>query len=179
MRKAKSTRPGDKGITSLPKEAGVSKASLQVAAIGDVDELSAALGVAAALAPANLKRIIERIQRDLFEVGADISEAKGSPMLSMSRVRWLEREIQRLQEGLPPLRRFIVPGGSQLAAALHLARAICRRAERSAVAVVEQKALNPAALAYLNRLSTLMFAMARAANARAGVSEEEWAPRSR
>ena len=179
MRKAKSTRPGDRGITSLPKEAGVSKASPQVAAVGDLDELNAALGIAATLAAGGLKRNIERVQRDLFEVGADISEAKGSPMLSARRVRWLEREMERLSEGLPPLKRFIVPGGSQLAAALHLARAICRRAERSAVAVVEQKALNPAALAYLNRLSTLMFAMARAANARAGVSEEEWAPRSR
>lgn len=174
MRATGRERPGDSGVTNLPTEAGISKASLRIAVIGDLDELNASLGVAAALAPGDLRRIIQRLQGDLFAAGADISKARGSRMLSTMRVRLVERDIERLEQGLPALKRFILPGGSGLAAAFHVARAVCRRAERSAVALSERQPVNPAVLAYLNRLSSLLFAMARAANARAGVAETEW-----
>jgi len=174
MAKGKSARPGDRGITSLPEQAHVSKASPVVTAIGDIDELSAVLGCAAAIAPRDMQRSIEGIQRDLFEVGADLARAKGTPMMSMRRVRALERRISALEADMPPLKGFILAGGSLLSAVLHMARAICRRAERSAVALAEQKPVNPAALAYMNRLSSLLFVMARAANQRAGVAEKPW-----
>jgi len=174
MPKGKSPRPGDRGITSLPEQAQVSKASPVVAAIGDIDELSAVLGCAAAIAPRDMQRNIEGIQRDLFEIGADLVRAKGTPMLSMRRVRALERRMSALEADLQPVRGFILPGGSVLSAVLHMARAICRRAERSAVALAEQKPVNPAALAYMNRLSSLLFIMARAANERVGVAEKPW-----
>jgi len=166
--------PGDKGITTLPKEGRISKASLQIAVIGELDELNAALGIAAAIAGGQMKREIEDMQRAVFKLGADICAAKGSPMMTMRDVRALERRIAELQAGLPPLKRFILPGGSPLSAALHLARAICRRAERCAVLIAEHKRVGPAVLAYLNRLSSLIFVMARAANAQAGVAEEQW-----
>lgn len=166
--------PGDKGITTLPKEGRISKASLQIAVIGELDELNAALGIAAAIARGQMKREIEDVQRAVFKLGADICAAKGSPMMTMRDVRALERRIAELQAGLPPLKRFILPGGSPLSAALHLARAICRRAERCAVLIAEHKRVGPAVLAYLNRLSSLIFVMARAANARADIPEKTW-----
>jgi len=179
MARARRARSGDKGITTLPKEGRISKASLQIAVIGELDELNAALGAAAAVAPGAMRGSIESLQRGVFELGADISEATGSPMITTAKVRALEREIAALEPGLPPLKRFILPGGSPLSAALHLARAICRRAERCVVLIAEHKRVNPAVIGYLNRLSSLIFVMSRAANAQAGVAEKEWVRRTR
>ena len=167
-------RSGDRGITSLPRQGVVSKAAMVVAAMGDVDELSAVLGTAASVAPRALQREIESLQRDLFEVGADLAQAKGTPMLATRRVRALERKMAAAQAGLPPLRHFVLPGGAPLAAILHAARAVCRRAERSAATARESAPFNPIIPAYLNRLSDYLFVMARAVNARAHAAEKPW-----
>jgi cob(I)alamin adenosyltransferase len=159
------TRTGDKGTAGLVDGSRVSKSSLRMAAIGEVDEANAAIGVAAAtLKGGALPDMLLAIQNDLFDLGADVAtpgEVEGALRITGGQVERLEREIDEMNADLAPLTSFILPGGSTSAAALHLARAVVRRAERAAVALNESEPLNPQALAYLNRLSDHLFVAAR------------------
>jgi cob(I)alamin adenosyltransferase len=175
------TKTGDAGETSLFDNTRVSKADPRVEAYGEVDELNACLGVACAAGlDADLTSVLTAIQRDLFAVGARLADPSSriaarveKAAVSQDDVERLEQTIDRLEETLPPLRRFILPGGSSAGALLHLARTVCRRAERRAIALGPD-AVEPLVLVYLNRLSDLLFVVARAANHRAGVPETEW-----
>ena len=159
------TKTGDGGTAGLVDGSRVSKASLRMSAIGEVDEANAAIGVAAAtLTGGALPDLLLAIQNDLFDLGADIAtpgEVEGALRIVPAQVERLEREIDEMNADLAPLTSFILPGGSASAAALHLARTIVRRAERAAVALNETEPLNPQVLAYLNRLSDHLFVAAR------------------
>ena len=175
------TRTGDDGTTGLVDGSRVSKTDARMQAIGDVDEANSALGIAAvALADHAIAQELERIQNDLFDLGADLATpgadfAPSEMVLRIvpSQVERLEHAIDAMNDHLSPLRSFILPGGSAGAAALHLARAITRRAERSAVAIVEP--VNPAALAYINRLSDFLFVASRHVNQN-GAGDVLWQP---
>jgi cob(I)alamin adenosyltransferase len=181
------TKTGDSGDTGLFGGTRVSKADPRVAAYGDVDELNACLGVARAAAVAlddqELAVMLEQIQRDLFALGArladpghKIADRVGKAAVSPADIARLEGWIDALESTLPPLRRFILAGGSQAGAALHLARTVCRRAERAMVGLLagDKDAFEADLLIYVNRLSDLLFVMARRANQRAGTPEIEW-----
>jgi cob(I)alamin adenosyltransferase len=177
------TRRGDDGSTGLFGGPRVRKDDLRVAAYGDVDELNSALGVAREEVPeGDLRALIDSFQSELFTLGAQLAtpdtEAapKEIPRITPQDVARLESEIDRLTEQLPPMKTFILPSGSRPGAALHLCRTICRRAERKVVELAESGPVPPEALAYLNRLSDLLFVMARAANLRAGGREIPWVP---
>ena len=180
------TRTGDAGSTRLATGAPVSKASARVAAYGEVDETNACLGLARLHTTnqpggGDLDAILARIQNELFDLGADLStpakadEAPGSALRILdSQVERLEGEIDALNAELPPLASFVLPGGTPAAAALHLARTVCRRAEREAVRLVEAgEPVSGPALRYLNRLSDLLFVAARYANDK-GAAEVFW-----
>ena len=175
------TKSGDSGETSLFDNSRVSKADARVDAYGEVDELNACLGAArAAGLDAELASAIEAIQRELFAVGARLADPASRIAARVTKaavddtdVARLEQLIDRLEAELTPLRRFILPGGSPAGAWLHLARTVCRRAERRVVAL-GSKAIDPILVVYLNRLSDLLFVIARAANQRAGAGETEW-----
>jgi cob(I)alamin adenosyltransferase len=175
------TKTGDAGETGLFDGTRVSKADPRVEAYGDVDELNAWLGVARAqgVAP-DLGDLLVQIQRDLFAVGALLADPSHriaarveKATLGDDDVTRLEQTIDKLEATLAPLRRFIFAGGSPAGATLHLARTVCRRAERRVVSLGAD-AVDPLVVKYLNRLSDLLFVMARAANSRAGVNEIEW-----
>lgn len=169
------TKSGDAGETSLVDGSRVSKADLRVTAYGDVDELNSLLGIArAGLTDPQLNEALGNIQNELFIVGADLASPLEIqvPRIEEDHVTGMERLIDLLLEELEPLREFILPGGTQLGATLHLARAVSRRAERSVVTLAAQSAINKQALIYLNRLSDLLFVMARVANKRSGAKEE-------
>ena len=159
------TRTGDGGRAGLVDGSRVSKASLRMTAIGEVDEANAAVGLAlAALEEAPLAAQLLTIQNDLFDLGADVAtpgEVDGALRIVRAQVDRLEREIDAMNADLAPLTSFILPSGSAAVAALHLARAIVRRAERAAVALDNAEPLNPPLLAYVNRLSDLLFVAAR------------------
>lgn len=169
------TRTGDGGTTGLVDGSRVSKADPVMAAIGDVDEANSALGIArAALGDGPYEPVLARIQNDLFDLGADLATPGSIPnalRIVAGQVEWLEEQIDALNADLAPLTSFILPAGDAGAAALHLARAVTRRAERSAVAA--SGGAQP--LAYLNRLSDLLFVMARAVNQK-GAGEVLWVP---
>ena len=175
------TKTGDSGETSLFDNTRVSKADARVDAYGEVDELNACLGAArAAGLDADIGGVLESIQRDLFAVGARLADPAAriagrvtKAAVTEAQVQGLEETIDRLESELEPLRRFILPGGSPAGALLHLARTVCRRAERRVVALGPGPA-DPAVVIYLNRLSDLLFVMARAVNRRAGAPETEW-----
>jgi cob(I)alamin adenosyltransferase len=176
------TRGGDAGETSLGDGSRVSKLDCRIGAFGTVDELNSALGVVLAGDVADrIREPLTRIQNELFDVGADLSVPWGVT----DRLR-VEREmVDRLEElcdsfnaDLPELKSFVLPGGTEAAARLHVARTICRRAEREVLAGSEEVELNPLVLVYLNRLSDLLFILARSANAAAGVDEPLWKPGS-
>lgn len=175
------TKTGDAGETALFDGTRVPKSDARVGAYGEVDELNALLGVARShLRDAALGEMIARIQRDLFALGARladpaqrIADRVAKAALGPEDVTRLEGWIDELETGLPALRRFILAGGTPAGATLHLARTVCRRAERRIVAL-GQAAVAPAILAYMNRLSDLLFVMARTVNARAGAPEQEW-----
>jgi cob(I)alamin adenosyltransferase len=180
------TRGGDKGSTSLGTGARVKKHDLRVAAYGSVDEANATLGLARQHTKAlpALDDMLFRIQNDLFDLGADLcrppdpNEAGAErPPLRMSppQVERLEQEIDRLNANLQALTSFVLPGGSAAAANLHLARTVARRAERDITALAETEPVNPVAIQYINRLSDLLFVMARIAN-RNGVDDLLWVP---
>jgi cob(I)alamin adenosyltransferase len=164
------TRGGDKGETSLGDGSRVSKLDPRVVAMGDVDELNSLVGLAGGL---------ERVQNELFDLGADLSVpyVAGDERLRIvqSALDRLEQEIDEANAPLPELRSFVLPGGSERAGRLFLARAVCRRAERAVLAVPDA---NPLAAVYLNRLSDLLFVLARDANAEDGVDEPLWRPGS-
>jgi cob(I)alamin adenosyltransferase len=181
------TKTGDSGDTGLFGGARVSKADPRVAAYGDVDELNACLGCARAAAVAvddqELAGMLEHIQRDLFALGArladpgrKIADRVAKAAVTAADIARLEGWIDALEAGLTPLRRFILAGGSQAGAALHLARTVCRRAERAMVGLraVDAQAFEADLLIYVNRLSDLLFVMARRANQRTGTPEIEW-----
>lgn len=172
------TRTGDDGTTGLFGGQRVRKDDLRVEAYGAVDETNAALGLARAQGmDAELDRVIGDLQRDLFDVGADLATPTDAPSRSYvhavdeADIARLEGLIDRFDEELEPLQQFILPAGHASSAALHLARGISRRAERACVRAAASEVINPHALVYLNRLSDLLFALARVANARHGVSE--------
>jgi cob(I)alamin adenosyltransferase len=176
------TRTGDAGTTRLATGATVSKTDPRVEAYGAVDEANACVGMArAALADPDLDAMLARIQNELFDLGADLAtpprpdEADGSVLrVSDGQVARLEAEIDALNGGLPPLQSFVLPGGTPAAAALHLARTVCRRAERDAVRLVEAgEPVSGPAMRYLNRLSDFLFVAARWANGR-GEAEVFW-----
>jgi cob(I)alamin adenosyltransferase len=167
------TRAGDGGTTRLATGEPVSKADPRVAAYGDVDEANAAIGMArlATAGHATLDAVLARIQNDLFDLGADLAtppvgDEDERPRLRIvdSQVTRLEAEIDELNARLQPLQSFVLPAGAPAAAALHVARTVCRRAERACVALAQREAVSPAALKYLNRLSDLLFVAARCAN---------------
>jgi len=174
------TRGGDEGETSLGDGSRVSKLDPRIEAFGTVDELNAHVGLALAAGPgAGLARVLERVHNELFDVGADLSvpfEVDGRLRIEQSSVDRLEADCDAFNAALPPLKSFVLPGGAEVAARLQVARTVCRRAEREALAASERVALNPLALVYLNRLSDLLFILARAANAEAGEDEPLWRP---
>jgi len=175
------TRAGDKGETSLGDGSRVPKLDCRIGAFGTVDELNSALGVALAEAefPERLRPVFARVQNDLFDVGADLCVPFGIGdrlRIEQAHVDRLEGLCDELNEDLPPLKSFILPGGTASAARLHVARTTCRRAERDALTADGEHGVNPLVLAYLNRLSDLLFIAARWANADAGRDEPLWKP---
>ena len=173
------TRTGDGGSAGLVDGSRVSKSSLRMAAIGEVDEANAAIGVAiAALGGGDVAYRLLQVQNELFDLGADVAtpgEVEGALRIIASQVARLEVEIDEMNAALQPLTSFILPGGSPAVAALHFARTVVRRAERAAVALHEAEPLNPQLLAYLNRLSDHLFVAARFVAAREG-GDVLWQP---
>lgn len=175
------TKTGDAGETALFDNTRVSKADPRVDAYGEVDELNACLGAArAAGADADLTAVLEAIQKDLFALGARLADPSAriagrvtKAVVTDADVRRLEETIDRLETELAPLRRFILPGGSPTGSLLHLSRTVCRRAERRVIGL-GPGSVEANVVVYLNRLSDLLFVMARAANQRAGIPETEW-----
>ncbi|NIW35237.1 MAG: cob(I)yrinic acid a,c-diamide adenosyltransferase [Gemmatimonadetes bacterium] len=182
------TRKGDKGDTSLFGGQEVTKDHVRVEAYGTVDELNSALGLAVTRLGdemADWRQRLHAIQSDCFVLGAIMATPRTGaekpehiPDLPKDRVTRLEEWIDELDEELEPLTAFVLPGGSESAATLQMARSVCRRAERRVVALAREETIEPPLLAYLNRLSDLLFTLARAANARRGVDDVEWHPES-
>jgi cob(I)alamin adenosyltransferase len=174
------TRGGDKGETSLGDGSRVSKLDPRIRAYGAVDELNSQIGVVLAVdLPPEIRSTLDRVQNELFDVGASLSvpwEREGRLRVEQTQIDRLEADCDRFNADLEELRSFVLPGGSETAARLHVARAICRRAEREALAAAEEVDLDPLALVYLNRLSDLLFILARAATAAAGQDEPLWKP---
>jgi len=168
------TRGGDQGETSLGDGTRVAKDAPRVAAFGTVDEANAAIGLARLHAKGDALAMLERIQHDLFDLGADLCtpetgvRAAGALRIVPAQIERLEREIDAMNADLPALDSFVLPGGTPLAAALHLARTITRRAERLAVALAAREVVNPDAIKYLNRLSDHLFVLSRVANGPGG-----------
>jgi cob(I)alamin adenosyltransferase len=174
------TRGGDGGETSLGDGSRVPKLDCRIGAFGTVDELNAAIGLALADGvPDDLRPSLERIQNELFDVGADLSVpygvGDGRLRIDQDRIDDLEQLCDRFNADLPELRSFVLPGGTPGAARLHVARTVCRRAERDVLLAASEVDVNPLVLRYLNRLSDLLFILARAANAGHG-AEPLWRP---
>lgn len=174
------TRTGDDGETGLGDGSRLSKCSPRIEAIGEVDELNCALGVLLAKAlPEAVRDALVAIQHDLFDLGGELA-APGVQLLAPGRVAWLEQTIDRFNAHLPPLKEFILPGGGEAAAVCHLARAVCRRAERRLVGLDREETLRPVLLEYVNRLSDLLFVLGRVLAREAGQGEVLWrSPRAR
>lgn len=179
------TRRGDKGETDLFGGGRVPKSALRVEAYGEVDELNSFIGVAAAQTlHADFRKLLQKVQHTLFDIGAclatpDAARREKNQMkpATAEEIEELERSIDRFEEELTPLKNFVLPGGSATAAAFHVARTVCRRAERRCVALAGEEEIDERNLRYLNRLSDLLFVMARLENARAGVADVEWTGR--
>lgn len=172
------TRGGDKGKTSLGSGKRVSKADVRMAAIGTVDEANSVLGICRLYVAREMDIILNRIQNDLFDVGADLCMpdlAESALRIAPQQVEWLEAQIDILNQELAPLNSFVLPAGNTSAAFLHMARAIIRRAERDIVALNENFPLNLEIIKYVNRLSDLLFVMARTANEN-GLNDVLWVP---
>ena len=174
------TGGGDRGETSLGDGSRVSKLDCRIGAFGTVDEVNAQLGlVLAGDVPAAFRPVLARVQNELFDVGADLSVPWGIAdrlRVDDASIARLEADCDRFNAELPELRSFVLPGGTEAAARLHVARTVCRRAEREALVAGEEVDVNPLVLVYLNRLSDLLFILARAANAAAGRDEPLWKP---
>ena len=168
------TRTGDAGETGLGDGARVAKDSARIAALGDIDELNSAIGLALAEdVPQDLKAALEAVQQDLLDLGGELS-IPGHSLLKEGRVADLEAQLERWNADLPPLKEFILPGGSRAAAAAHLARTVCRRAERTVVALGRREPVSDVARRYLNRLSDLLFVAGRSLNRAAGGGDVQW-----
>ena len=177
------TKTGDDGTTSLFSGGRVSKHHFRVEAYGTVDELNSHIGVVRAHQPiVSTEQELIAIQEHLFRLGADLAtpmDAKAEWLVRITpqEIEWIESHIDQLTEQLEPLKNFILPGGSLVAAHLHVARTVCRRAERLVVALAENEAINNHALIYLNRLSDWLFTAARYENKQANVPESKWVVR--
>jgi cob(I)alamin adenosyltransferase len=176
------TRTGDRGTTGLVGGVRVAKHDPRMEAIGAVDEANSALGVAALALAGEAAADVRRLQNDMFDLGADIATPgeNFTPSEMVLRIvpaqaEWLEARIDALNESLAPLRTFVLPGGSEAAARVHVARAAVRRAERAISALAAEAPVNPAAMAFVNRLSDYLFVLARSANA-AGAGDVLWRP---
>jgi cob(I)alamin adenosyltransferase len=171
------TRTGDNGTTGLGDGSRTDKDDPRIEAIGDIDELNSAIGLLLSHElPGNLQDRLSRVQHSLFDVGGELCLPGQSArhVVSSEQIEELETALEELNDDLPPLREFILPGGSPAAATCHLARTICRRAERRLVSLGKVEDLNPAGIMYLNRLSDLLFVMARQLNRLAGISDVYW-----
>lgn len=171
------TKTGDKGQTSLFGGKRVAKDDCRIELIGQIDELNAAIGLALANGdPATGQEILLKIQNQLFDFGAEVASysGKSAKPITKQSVTWLEQQIDQISADLPPLTKFILPGGCELAARLQLARAIARRAERALTTLAKTTDLNPQLATYLNRLSDLLFTLAREANRAAKVADTVW-----
>ncbi|MDT7934839.1 MAG: cob(I)yrinic acid a,c-diamide adenosyltransferase [Sphingomonadaceae bacterium] len=172
------TRTGDDGTTGLVTGPRRPKSDLRLHAIGDVDEANSVIGIARTVAGPQLDPLLARIQNDLFDLGADLAtpgEIEGALRIADSQVDWLEREIDAANAEIPPLISFVLPGGAPSAAWLHLARTVARRAERAMVALKAAEPVSGAALRYVNRVSDLLFVLARG-EAISGGAEVLWVP---
>lgn len=168
------TRTGDAGETGLGDGARVAKDNPRIAALGDVDELNSALGmVLAEDVPENLRLVFSEVQHDLFDLGGELS-IPGHRLVKAEQVQRLEKQLQAWNADLPPLKEFILPGGSRAAAAAHLARTVCRRAERSVVTLGHKEAVGEHARQYLNRLSDLLFVAGRVLNRAVARGDVQW-----
>lgn len=179
------TRTGDHGETGIGDGSRVSKLDPRIVAGGSVDELNSHLGVASAYCsdPA-VQKVLQKLQQHLFDFGADMTcpwtanaTEDRCPRIAARHIEWLEGQIDQINEHLSPLNSFVLPGGSPLASFLHVARSVCRRAERDVLTLQHQQAINPSLLIFLNRLSDLLFVMARNANS-GGTSDVLWVPDS-
>jgi cob(I)alamin adenosyltransferase len=175
------TRGGDRGETSLGDGSRVPKLDCRIGAFGTVDELNSLIGVVlAGDVPSEIREVLDRVQNELFDVGADISVpfgvGDGRLRVAQAQIDRLEADCDRFNAALAELKSFVLPGGTEAAARIHVARAVCRRAEREVLDAAEQVALNPLVPVYLNRLSDLLFILARTANA--GADEPLWKPGS-
>ena len=171
------TKTGDSGDTGLFGGSRVPKDDPRVAAYGEVDELNAAVGFAASLEPVDFDAdFLQTIQRDLFTIGAELAspDPAKAPHVGEPQIGMLEHMIDAHEAKLPVLKNFILPGGTPKAAAFHLARTVCRRAERAVVSLARKQQISPAIVKYLNRLSDLLFVLARATNAQAGRPDVTW-----
>ncbi|MCF7808958.1 MAG: cob(I)yrinic acid a,c-diamide adenosyltransferase [Candidatus Marinimicrobia bacterium] len=170
------TRTGDKGTTRLAEGTEVSKDSPYVEAYGDVDELNSAIGLVLSLDPDEKIRIsLESVQHHLFDLGGELASAGAiEPLINTELITELEQTIDLLNNELDPLEEFVLPGGAETASLLHMARSICRRAERKTVSLSKQQPVNQALLGYLNRLSDLLFVMARYENLKKDHKEVFW-----
>jgi cob(I)alamin adenosyltransferase len=168
------TRTGDRGDTGLGDGSRVSKDSLRVRALGELDELNSAIGVVLAEnVPTDISDALNQVQHDLFDLGGEIS-IPGHTLLAEAQVERLEATIESWNAELPPLKEFILPGGTRAAAAAHLVRTVCRRAERAVVALGEKEKVSEPARRYLNRLSDLLFIAGRRLNRHAGGTDVQW-----
>ncbi len=168
------TRTGDKGSTGMGDGSRVEKDSVRVSAMGDIDELNSVMGmVITQCQPGEVREMLVTIQHDLFNLGGQLT-MPDYELITADRVTWLEENLDVYNEDLPPLKEFILPGGGVAAAQCHLARAVCRRAERTLVALSREYDFNPNILAYINRLSDLLFVTCRVLSREAGEAEVYW-----
>jgi cob(I)alamin adenosyltransferase len=168
------TRTGDAGETGLGDGSRVPKDDARIAALGEVDELNSAIGmVLAEEIPAEVRAALLEVQHDLFDLGGELS-IPGHALLKAERVAALEQRLEAWNKNLKPLKEFILPGGTRAAAAAHVARTVCRRAERSLVALAKKQTVSAAARQYLNRLSDLLFVAGRVLNRAGGVGDVQW-----
>jgi cob(I)alamin adenosyltransferase len=171
------TRTGDDGTTGLSDGSRVSKSSQRVEAMGEVDELNSVLGLVLAYElPKPVTDCLFEVQHDLFDLGGELA-TPGLELLQEQRIDWLERTLDDFNEPLPPLKEFILPGGGQAASACHLARSVCRRAERRLVALSHEESFREPLRTYLNRLSDLLFVLCRVLAREAGAGEVFWRSR--
>lgn len=178
------TKTGDQGETGLFGGPRVRKDHLRIEAYGSVDELNAVLGVVRSHSPpAEIDGLLTAIQNSLFDVGAELASPDparmGVPVVGSGQIETLERAIDQYEAGLPPLKTFILPGGGQAAAQMHLARTVCRRAERRLVSLAAAEKISGALIIYLNRLSDLLFVLARELNRQSGQGDVPWSKNKR
>jgi len=168
------TRTGDSGETGLGDGSRVRKDSARVAALGDIDELNSAIGLLLAeTVPERIRTVLEGVQHDLFDLGGDVS-IPGRATVSEGQIRRLESALEEFNRSLPPLKEFILPGGTRAAGLAHLTRTVCRRSERSLVALASSEKVADEARVYLNRLSDLLFVLGRTLNREAGRTDVLW-----